>query len=414
MKLTLLIPFLVVGLLQWYAFAGLKPMVEKSSWLSVNVFTLVYVALAVLTAVCYFVLFQQGTSEFFKGFNKVLVSYLFISTIPIVIFDVFLAIDDLGRGFRWVVAYFTTQASIGDGGIEVSRSDFIVKSGMVAGGTLLTALTYGVFRGGHNYKVFRKTITLKGLPKAFDGTVILQLSDIHAGSFWSKDAVKKGVQMAIEQEADMVFFTGDLVNNLASEMDGYKDIFGQISAPMGVYSILGNHDYADYLPNLSQRERSENMDAMIQTHKDLGWRLLMNENVILEKDGEKLAVIGIENWSAHRQFTKYGKLDQAYAGTEVASTKLLLSHDPSHWKSQVLTEYPNIDVTFSGHTHGMQMGVEIGNVKWSPSKFMYPEWAGHYSKGDQHLYVNRGFGYLGYPGRFGIRPEISLITLKSA
>ena len=212
----------------------------------------------------------------------------------------------------------------------------------------------------------------------------------------------------------MVFFTGDLVNNLASEMKGYESIFSQVKAPMGVYSVLGNHDYADYLPELTDQERADNMLAMFETHKKLGWKLMMNENEVIEKGNSKLAVIGIENWSSHARFPKYGKMAEAYSGTEDADVKLLLSHDPSHWKAQVIKEYPEVDITFSGHTHGMQMGVEVGGVKWSPSKLMYPEWAGLYSEGDQHLYVNRGFGFIGYPGRFGIRPEITVLTLKKA
>lgn len=414
MKLSLFIPFIFIALLQWYAYSGLRPLVEKSNWVSVNTFTIIYVFLALLAAGSYFFLFTQSSAAMGQSFNKVLISYLFITTLPILIFGAFLLIDDAGRLVRWIAEQFQSKPDPENIGNGISRSEFIVKSGIVAGGALLSALTYGVFRGGHQYKVFKKTIGLKGLPKAFDGLKIVQLSDIHAGSFWSKEAVKRGVDMAIKQKADIVFFTGDLVNNLASEMHGWKDIFSQIKAPLGVYSVLGNHDYADYLPELTDEERQKNMQEMFETHKELGWRLLMNENEIIERDGEKLAVIGIENWSAHARFPKYGKMNKAYQGTEEASTKLLLSHDPSHWKAEVLSKYPAVDVTFSGHTHGMQMGVEIGNVKWSPSKFVYPEWAGHYKQGEQHLYVNRGFGYIGYPGRFGIRPEITVITLKQA
>jgi len=415
MKITLFIPFMVIVLLQWYVYSGIKPLVIKSAWMSLNIFTAVYVVLAALTAVCYFYVFTQGSHEMGNTFNKVLIAYIFITTLPLVVFSAFLLVDDLGRLVRWVGTLFQPQASASaSAGASISRSQFLVQSGLVTGGALLTALTYGVIRGGHQYKVFRKTVRLKNLPDAFDGIKILQLSDIHAGSFWSKTAVQKGVDLAMQQNADMVFFTGDLVNNLASEMKGYESIFSQVKAPMGVYSVLGNHDYADYLPELTDQERADNMLAMFETHKKLGWKLMMNENEVIEKGNSKLAVIGIENWSSHARFPKYGKMAEAYSGTEDADVKLLLSHDPSHWKAQVIKEYPEVDITFSGHTHGMQMGVEVGGVKWSPSKLMYPEWAGLYSEGDQHLYVNRGFGFIGYPGRFGIRPEITVLTLKKA
>lgn len=412
MKLALFLPFLVVSLLQWYAYNGLKPMVAKWGWISMNQFTIAFIALAALGAICYFYVFSQGAHQMGDSFNKVLISYVFITVLPLVIFCGFLLVDDIGRLIRYAIN--GTQGGNVEDGTGISRSQFLVGTGVAAGGALLGALTYGVIRGGHKYKVFKKNISLKNLPPAFDGLKILQLSDIHAGSFWNKDSVKRGVELAIQQKPDIIFFTGDLVNNLAEEMKDYKDIFGQLDAPLGVYSVLGNHDYADYLPYLTDDERHDNMQQMFATHKELGWRLLMNENEIIERDGEQLAVIGIENWSSHERFPKYGKMEDAYAGTENAPVKLLLSHDPSHWRAEVIKDYPDVDVTFSGHTHGMQMGVEVGNVKWSPSKFVYPEWAGHYNEGEQHLYVNRGFGYIGYPGRFGIRPEISLITLQKA
>lgn len=221
----------------------------------------------------------------------------------------------------------------------------------------------------------------------------------------------KGVYKIMKEKPDLVLFTGDLVNNVAAEMEDYLDVFDKITAPMGVYSTLGNHDYGDYVQWDSAEEKAKNLEDLKQTHARLGWRLLMNENVVLEKGGEKIALMGIENWSAKARFPKYGDLGKAYAGTESLPFKILMSHDPSHWKAEVLEKYPDIDLVLSGHTHGMQFGVEIPGLRWSPVQYVYREWAGLYEKDNNKLYVNRGFGFIGYPGRVGILPEITLIEL---
>jgi uncharacterized protein len=225
--------------------------------------------------------------------------------------------------------------------------------------------------------------------------------------------VKGGVEMVMKEKPDMIFFTGDLVNNEADEVKEYIDVFNKLRAPLGVYSVTGNHDYGDYKNWTSKEAKQQNFKDLIESHKLLGFDLLMNENRFIEQGGEKLAIIGIENWGNGR-FSKYGKLDQAYAGTEKASAKILLSHDPSHWDAQVRSAYKDIDLMLSGHTHGFQFGVEIGGFKWSPSQYAYKQWAGLYQEGEQYLYVNRGFGYLGYPGRVGMPPEITILELKRA
>jgi predicted MPP superfamily phosphohydrolase len=274
-------------------------------------------------------------------------------------------------------------------------------------------MVYGVVSGAHDYRVRRKTIYLPNLPKAFDGIKIGQLSDIHSGSFFNKVAVKGGVEMMLQEKPDVLFFTGDLVNNESSEVKDYIDIFHKLKAPLGIYSVTGNHDYGDYHQWASLEAKQKNFKDLMEAHRLMGFNLLMNQHRFLETGGEKIAVIGIENWG-ERKFSKYGKLEKAYAGTEEAPVKLLLSHDPSHWDSQVRPLYPDIDIAFAGHTHGFQFGVEIGNVKWSPSQYAYKQWAGLYQEGSQHLYVNRGFGYLGYPGRIGMPPELTIIELKRA
>jgi predicted MPP superfamily phosphohydrolase len=283
----------------------------------------------------------------------------------------------------------------------------------VAGTLPFAAMAYGIISGAHDYRVKRKTVYLPNLPKAFDGMRIGQLSDIHSGSFYNKTAVQGGVDMLLAEKPDVIFFTGDLVNNESAEVKEYIDVFGKLKAPLGVYSITGNHDYGDYKTWASAEEKRRNFQGLIEAHRLLGFDLLMNEHRFIELGGDRLAVLGIENWGAGR-FARYGKLDLAYAGTEEAPVKLLLSHDPSHWDAQVRPLYPDIDIAFAGHTHGFQFGVEIGKIHWSPSQYVYKQWGGLYQEGSQYLYVNRGFGFLGYPGRVGMPPELTIIELKRA
>jgi predicted MPP superfamily phosphohydrolase len=218
----------------------------------------------------------------------------------------------------------------------------------------------------------------------------------------------------MQQNADIVFFTGDLVNNYASEMEPFMETFNQIKAPMGVYSILGNHDYGDYVTWDSAEAKTKNLSDLKNVHATLGWKLMMNEHVALKKGEAEIALLGVENWGAKLNFPKYGDLKKAHAGTEKYTVKLLLSHDPSHWNKQVKEEYKDIDITFSGHTHGFQFGIEIPGFKWSPSQYVYKQWAGLYSDNNQHIYVNRGLGFLGYPGRVGILPEITVMELYNS
>lgn len=326
---------------------------------------------------------------------------------------VFVFMDDIQRGVRWVISFFSEPKGDALPGQPITRSDFLAKAALVATAVPFGAMAYGVISGAHDYRVRRMTVKLPNLPKSFDGIKIGQLSDIHSGSFWNKTAVIGGVEMMLKEKPDIMFFTGDLVNNEASEVKDYLNIFNKITAPLGVFSVTGNHDYGDYRSWPSAVEKRENFSNLVAAHKEMGYDILMNENRMIEQGGDKIAIIGIENWGAGR-FTKYGKLDQAYTGTEDAAVKLLLSHDPSHWDAQVRPGYKDIDMAFAGHTHGFQFGVEIGNFKWSPSQYVYKQWAGLYREDDQYLYVNRGFGYLGYPGRVGMPPELTIVELKRA
>lgn len=326
--------------------------------------------------------------------------------------SLFFLIDDIRRLIQWGAgkAFFRNTEGDSLSGEGISRSAFLSWLGIGVGGTLFSSLLYG-FSNKYNYEVRRIRLQFDNLPTAFRGLKVLQLSDIHSGSFTHRQAVEKGIAKAMAEKPDIILFTGDLVNDMASEMKDYTDVFNRLSAPMGVFSTLGNHDYGDYVWWETPEAKRENLEKLKQIQKDMGWRLLMNEHVILEKGGEQIALIGIENWSAKARFPKHGKMDEAYRGTEKYPFKILMSHDPSHWDAEVRPKYADIDLTLSGHTHGMQFGVEIPGLKWSPVQYIYKQWAGLYEEGRQKLYVNRGFGFIGYPGRVGIMPEITVIEL---
>jgi predicted MPP superfamily phosphohydrolase len=326
----------------------------------------------------------------------------------------FFLVDDLRRFLQWgggkALNFVNSNNPIADS--SITRSVFLSWLGIGVGGGLFGTLLYG-FSNKYKYRVEKVKLKFDKLPAPFRGMKLVHISDIHAGSLEDKEAVKKGVELIMAQKPDLVLFTGDLVNNVATEMDELKSVFSGIQAPMGVFSVLGNHDYGDYVRWNSEQEKVQNLNNLKGVHRDMGWRLLLNEHQILEKDGHQIALIGIENWGAKGNFSRYGDLGKAYAGTENHPFKILMSHDPSHWEAEVCKHYGDIDLMLSGHTHGMQFGVEIPGFRWSPVQYMYRQWAGVYSKTEQKLYVNRGFGFLGYPGRVGILPEITLIELTS-
>lgn len=295
------------------------------------------------------------------------------------------------------------------------RSAIWLQFGALLSGIPLVSLIYGMIRNPYRYKVHRHKLPLADLPAELEGLRIVQISDIHTGSFPQTEPVRKAVELINKENPDLVLFTGDLVNNAAYEAEPFVEVFKDIRARHGVFSVLGNHDYGDYVAWPSKEAKQANLQQLADIHRRLGWDLLLNEHRQLPVNGRKVAVIGVENYSAHPRFPKYGNLAAAYTGAEAADVKLLLSHDPSHWEAQVLPQFQDIDITFSGHTHGMQFGLEIpGLLKWSPIQYVYKEWAGLYQKGRQWLYVNRGLGFLGYPGRVGILPEITVITLQKA
>lgn len=360
------------------------------------------------------------------AYRSIILVAFFMTAVSKFIYVLVLFIDDLRRGGIWFSRLFKgkKKESIEDRVEElqqplpevpthgISRSDFLLKSGIVVASLPIIPLSWGIISGAYDYRVRRQKLVLSNLPKAFHGFKIAQISDIHSGSFYNKKAVLGGVEMLLGEKPDAVFFTGDLVNNVASEMRDYQDIFTKVKADYGVFSVLGNHDYGDYYYGKEDSPgKRKNLQDLIDTQKVMGWDLLMDENRTLKVGNEEIAIVGVQNWGTGR-FPKKGDIAKALLGTEDKPVKLLLSHDPSHWRAQVLDT--DVDAMFAGHTHGMQFGVRGEHFQWSPAKFIYKEWAGLYEEKDKQLYVNTGYGFLGYPGRVGILPEITIFELVSA
>lgn len=403
---------IIMAVLDLYVFQVVKSLSQSYSPRARTILFTVYWAISALVIISIFLL-PTLTNE---SWGKSIRNYVFATILGIffakVIATIFFLIDDIRRLLTWVIGKFFSypSAAIGDAQSGISRSTFLSWFGIIAGGTLFSSLIYG-FRNKYRYEVRTIKLRYDNLPASFRNLKIVQLSDIHSGSFTNKEAVEKGVAEAMRQKPDLILFTGDLVNDRASEMVEYMDVFSKLKAPMGVYSTLGNHDYGDYVEWESDAAKSANLETLKNVHKELGWNLMMNEHKVFEKNGESIALIGIENWSAKGRFPKYGKMAEAHAGTENIPFKILMSHDPSHWEAQVRTQYKDVDLMLAGHTHGMQFGIEIPGIKWSPVQYMYKQWAGLYEEEKQKLYVNRGYGFIGYPGRVGIMPEITVIEL---
>jgi uncharacterized protein len=401
-------------LLDIYFFQALKVVSHSASGRTKTIIYASYWALSVAAIVVLLILpyiHFEKQARFARSTIFAMIAGLFFAKL---IASLFFLIDDVRRGVQWVIGKLfspkttTKELPLGE---TISRSVFLSWAGMIVGGGLFGTLIYG-FRNKYRYQVKRLKLSYDNLPLAFKGLKIVHISDIHSGSFNNKEAVAKGVYKIMKEKPDLILFTGDLVNNTADEMNDYMDVFDKLNAPLGVFSTLGNHDYGDYVNWNSPEEKKANLERLKQVHATLGWRLLMNEHVVLEKGTDKIAVIGVENWSSKARFPKYGDMKMAHTGADEYPFKILLSHDPSHWKGQILDEYSDIDLMLSGHTHGMQFGVEIPGFKWSPVQYVYKEWAGLYEKANQKLYVNRGFGFLGYPGRVGILPEITVLELS--
>ncbi len=397
-----------------YIISGIRGISKKWKFPHTTLFTIVYWLISVVLLVG---LFLSIYLKLNVGTRAALLMVFFLIWIAKVLFLPFILVDDLRRICLSIARsrkksepeFPASQPKPAN----IPRSEFLMKAGLLAGSLPLVALTHGIISSAYDYRVRRKVLYLPNLPKAFDGIKLGQISDIHSGSFYNKKAVLGGVEMLLREKPDFIFFTGDLVNAVTSEMSGYQDIFSKVKAPLGVYSALGNHDYGDYANWASKEAKKKNMDDLKTTHKNMGWDLILNDHRRLKVDGQEIGILGVENWGSMSRFPKYGRVDLAVKDTGDLPVKLLLSHDPSHWRSQVLN-YPEIDVMFSGHTHGMQFGVQTAHFQWSPIQYVYKEWAGLYREGNQQLYVNTGYGFLGYPGRVGILPEITIFELKAS
>jgi len=404
---------IIMLLLDAYVFQVIKTLSQSASPKIRTIIFSIYWAISII-AIIGFILFVFTGPDFLP---KKVRTYLFATVIGLFLAKflavVFFLVDDIRRLIQWASGklFFknTEGETISDG--HISRSLFLSWLGLAAGGTLFGSLVYG-FSNKYNYQVKRVSLKYDNLPASFKGLKIVHFSDVHSGSFTNKEAVKHGIEKVMAQNADVIIFSGDLVNDKTTEMKDYMDVFNKLTAPMGVYSTFGNHDYGDYVSWPQDGiTKEQNLKNLMQVHKDLGWRLMMDEHVGLEKNGEQIALIGVQNWSAKARFPKYGNMSKAYAGAEKYPFKILISHDPSHWDAEVRPQFGDVDLTLSGHTHGMQFGVEIPGFKWSPVQYVYKQWDGLYEEGRQKLYVNPGYGFIGYPGRVGILPEITVIEL---
>jgi uncharacterized protein len=402
---------LVIFILDLYVFQALKTVSQQGSErgrqaIFITYWVVSFFTIATMLSFPYLQFLQ--TSKIFRNYVFAILIGLFLAKL---IGSLFFVADDIRRGALLLMnKIFPLSGAqyMGPEGQGIPRSTFLSWLGLGLGGTLFGTLLFG-FGNKYNYQIKKIKLSFKNLPEAFKGMRMVHISDIHSGSFQDIRAVNKGIDLILKQQPDLIVFTGDLVNDRATEMEPYQNSFGRLTAPLGVFSTLGNHDYGDYVQWPTAQAKIDNLESLKKVHANMGWRLLMNEHVVLDKKGEKIALLGIENWGAKARFPKYGKMDLAHVGTENIPFKILLSHDPSHWDAQILPEYPGIDLMLSGHTHGMQFGLENPYFKWSPVQWMYKQWAGLYEQGAQKLYVNRGYGFIGYPGRVGILPEITVI-----
>ncbi len=400
----------ILVLLDAYVLSGLRAVFSKNNtqqWA-----TIVYVFLALLAHIGFYILVKHFSSRTLNatlihnlwigfGFSFIVFKLLFVS---------FLILDDALRVLKFGIQYLYDLFTTNSKGVDLgNRRQFLVKLGLGVASIPFVSMLYGITKGKYNYKVKKVQLKLPNLPKAFEGFRLVQISDIHAGSFDSMEDVQRGVDLINAQNADVVFFTGDLVNSDSREIEPYKTTFKGIEPK--VYAVLGNHDYGDYKKWPSKKAKQENFELLEKYQEEMDFDLLKNEHRFLERDGEKIAVIGVENWGS--SFVKHGDLDRALEGVDKEVFKILLSHDPSHWDLKTIPHQTPVDLTLSGHTHGMQFGVDIPWLKWSPVKYKYPRWSGLYQEASQYLYVNRGFGFLGFPGRVGMWPEITVIEFTS-
>ena len=401
-----IISILFFLIFQWYSYQAIKTF-TSNRWILFAYF--LFVIMVVGNLIFYTLILDRSTT------NEPKLMYAIGFFLSLFVFQILVTIflmgEDIFRIPQGIYAYFSKIPDQNQ--FLPQRRKLISQIAVGLAAIPFASLLYGMFRGKYNFKVLTYELEYDDLPEAFEGFKITQISDIHSGSFDNAKKVQYGVDLVNAQGSDVVFFTGDLVNNKADEILPWIETFKKINAKHGVYSVLGNHDYGDYMRWESPEAKKKNMQELEKAQKQMGWDLLLNQSRFIEKDGQRIAVIGVENWGSG--FKQVGDLNKALADVSEKDFKILMSHDPSHWEAEVLPHPFKIHLTLSGHTHGMQFGIEIpGWIKWSPVKWRYKQWAGVYQESDQHLNVNRGFGYLAYPGRVGIWPEVTVITLTKS
>ena len=406
--------FLLLIVAETYGYVAVRTALAPSSPAARRGFAISYWALTVgLWTLCFWAARTRHDGPVALKSYLLAAPLLLLAAKIIVIFP--LLLEDLTRLGRWAARGFGNDAGGRATAVEpISRSQFISRLALGLGAVPLLALLWGMVKGKTDYKVRRVVLRYPNLPASFEGFKILQISDLHTGSFnGNLEPMRRAVGIINAQKADLIVMTGDLVNDRATEVEPHIEALAGIKSDLPIFSILGNHDYGDYVQWPSIEAKLDNLQRLARNHAKIGWRLLLDEAHTIRRGADELAVLGVQNWSSHPNFPKHGNLAQAHAASGNAPFKLLLSHDPSHWEAQVLG-YKDIDLTLSGHTHGMQFGVNLPGFKWSPVQYSYPQWAGIYEQGRQKLYVNVGLGYLGFPGRVGFLPEITLIELRRA
>lgn len=398
------IPFIIfIIIVQWYAFQAIKTITQNKFWWAIYAL--------VVGIILGGVLWQTLNFDRTVGWTPI-VAYSLGMIVALLsgqlLMICLLFLEDLSRGASSLLHFFTSDQKIH----FPQRRKFVSQMAIALGAIPFSSLLYGMYKGRYNYRVLNYTLEYENLPDGFDGFQITQISDLHCGSFDNTKKVAYGLDLIDKQKSDLVLFTGDMVNNKANEARPWVEFIAKIKAPYGKFSVLGNHDYGDYSDWENEADKKQNMEEMYQIHQDMGFDLLLNESRYIEKNGDRIALVGVENWGAGR-FKKAGDLEKSISKIEPNDFKILLSHDPSHWEAEVIPHAYPFHLTLSGHTHGFQFGIEIpGWIKWSPIQWRYKQWAGIYENKEQKLNVNRGFGYLAYPGRVGIWPEITVITLK--
>jgi len=411
----ILIMFAFYLFLDAYTYFGLKSLFTNQR--NIRIFQAVYLLSSIFVIFSFYQMYVGlNSGSFFRSASANF--YLGIFFTAIVSKMVFVGLMMLQDGGRVFYALFDSisGSSSGEnisGKYLPSRRKFLTLAAAGLAAIPFSGMLYGITRGKYRYTINRVKLSFKDLPAAFNGFKIVQISDIHAGSLDSPDDVQRGVQMINDELPDAIMFTGDLVNSQKKEVDPFIDIFAELKAKHGKFAVLGNHDYYGAPRDSREDKTDEYWKDFFSKYEAMGFNLLNNDSVNIEKQGEQISILGVENWGAGRWFPKLGDLDKALMKSRKDNFCVLMSHDPTHWDEKVIPHQKHIHLTLSGHTHGFQFGINMPGFKWSPAQYRYERWMGLYEKAEQYLYVNRGFGFLGFPGRVGMWPEITVIELTT-